>query len=109
MRVRLEALDVLLENTPAEALIADKAYDAYARVIGPLLKAGKTVVIPPRSTRKDQRDYDRHLYTARHLIENFFARLKEPVRCAHIAYSEASKSPAAPHLGPSELGRVNTT
>jgi len=25
-------------------------------------EAGKAVVIPPRSTRKDQRDYDQHLY-----------------------------------------------
>ncbi len=28
-------------------------------------------------TRKQQRDYDRHLYKARHLIENFFAKLKQ--------------------------------
>lgn len=25
----------------------------------------------------DQRDYDRYLYKARHLIENFFAKLKQ--------------------------------
>lgn len=43
----------------------------------PLPVAGKTVVIPPRSTRKEPRDYDRHLYKARHLIENFFAKLKQ--------------------------------
>ncbi len=51
-------------------------YDAQERVIEPLLEAGKEVVIPPRSTRKEQRNFDRHLYKARHLIENFFARLK---------------------------------
>ncbi|MEO9148674.1 MAG: IS5 family transposase [Burkholderiaceae bacterium] len=73
----LEGADVLLKDSEAEAVIADKAYDAQARVIEPLLKAGKQVVIPPRSTRKQQRDYDRHLYKARHLIENFFARLKQ--------------------------------
>jgi len=38
-----------------------------------LLKAGKPDGTPPRSRRKDQRDCDRHLYKARHLIENFFA------------------------------------
>lgn len=43
----------------------------------PLLEMGKTVVIPCLRTRKIQRDYDRHLYKARHLIENFFARLKQ--------------------------------
>ena len=54
-----------------------RAFDAQARVIEPLLAAGKAVVIPPRSTRKHQRDYDHDLYKARHLIENFFAKLKQ--------------------------------
>ncbi|WP_197329034.1 transposase [Ralstonia syzygii] len=58
-------------------VIADKAYDAQARVVDPLTQAGKAVVIPSIRTRKEQRDYDRHLYKARHLIENFFARLKQ--------------------------------
>lgn len=34
-------------------------------------------VIPPKSHRKEQRSYDRELYKARHLIENFFAKLKQ--------------------------------
>ena len=46
-------------------------------MVEPLLRAGKAVVIPPKSTRKHQRAYDAHLYKARHLIENFFARLKQ--------------------------------
>ena len=73
----LEGSDELLPGIQAECVIGDKAYDAQARVIEPLSKAGKTSVIPPRSSRKDQRDYDRHLYKARHLIENFFAKLKQ--------------------------------
>ena len=32
----LDGADVLLENTPADTVIADKAYDAQARVIEPL-------------------------------------------------------------------------
>lgn len=67
----------MLPGTPADTIIADKAYDAQARVIEPLMKAGKTVVIPPRGTRKEQRSHDEHLYKARHLIENFFAKLKQ--------------------------------
>ncbi|WP_371736357.1 transposase [Acidovorax sp. SRB_14] len=31
----------------------------------------------PRSNRKEPRNYDQHLYKARHVIENFFARLKQ--------------------------------
>ena len=73
----LQDSDVLLEHTPAQAVIADKAYDAQMRVIEPLIDAGKQVVIPPRNTRKDQSCHDKHLYQARHLIENFFAKLKQ--------------------------------
>jgi transposase len=58
-------------------VIADKAYDADERVLRPLQQAGKAFVIPPRSNRQNPREYDRELYKARHLIENFFARLKQ--------------------------------
>jgi transposase len=61
----------------ADALLADKAYDADERVIEPLLAAGKTAVIPPKRQRKAPRDYDRELYERRHLIENFFCKLKQ--------------------------------
>ena len=67
----------MLPDLEAEALIADKAFDADKRVIEPLTAAGKTVVIPPKSNRRSPRTYDRDLYKARHLIENFFARLKQ--------------------------------
>lgn len=68
---------MLLSNIAAQTVIADKGYDAQQRVIEPLLAAGKAVVVPSIRTRKVQRQYDRHLYKARHLIENFFARLKQ--------------------------------
>lgn len=61
----------------ADTLIADKAFDADERVIAPLSAAGKRAVIPPKANRKTSRDYDRDLYKARHLIENFFAKLKQ--------------------------------
>ena len=68
---------MLLVNTPAATVIADKAYDAEARVVDMLLAKGKDVVIPPKANRRVQRPYDRDLYKARHLIENFFAKLKQ--------------------------------
>ena len=46
-------------------------------MIIPLTEAGKGVVIPSKSNAKEPRDYDKHLYKARHLIENFFAKLKQ--------------------------------
>jgi transposase len=73
----LEGADAFLPQLEADTLLADKAYDADTRVIGPLLAAGKAAVIPPREHRKTQRDYDRDLYKERHLIENFFCRLKQ--------------------------------
>ncbi|MFE8647284.1 IS5 family transposase [Sphingomonas sp. NCPPB 2930] len=73
----LEGADALLADTPAQTVIADKAYDAQARLVAPLLERGKSVVIPSRATNKHPREHDRHLYKARHLIENFFARLKQ--------------------------------
>ena len=72
----------MLQDTPAQAVLADKAYDAQERVIEPLLRAGKTIVIPPRATCSEPREYDRHVYKARHLIENFFAKLKQFRRVA---------------------------
>ena len=69
--------DHLLPGLAANALIADKAFDADERVIEPLIAAGKTVVIPPKVNRKDIREYDRELFKARHLIENFFAKIKQ--------------------------------
>ena len=73
----LEGADLLLPAIQADTVIADKAYDADERVIRPLQQAGKAFVIAPRSNRQNPREYDRELYQARHLIENFFARLKQ--------------------------------
>ena len=67
----------LLKDLSPSAVVADKAYDAEERVIRPLEQAGKNCVIPPRGHRKHPRAYDRELYKARHLIENFFAKLKQ--------------------------------
>lgn len=67
---------MLLPLIEANTLLADKGFDADQRVLEPLEKAGKTAVIPPKANRKVQRDYDKELYKARHLIENFFAKLK---------------------------------
>src|SRR5438270_1088152 len=73
----LEGADILLPTLAAPVIIADKGYDADARVLQPLAQAGKTAVIPPKANRKTLRDYDKDLYQARHLIENFFCKLKQ--------------------------------
>ena len=73
----LDGADILLPQIEADIVIADKGFDADERVIAPLENAGKTTVIPPKANRKHKRDYDKELYKARHLIENFFAKLKQ--------------------------------
>lgn len=67
---------MLLAQIKARTVIADKGFDADGRALGPLRRAGKRVVIPPKSNRRQQRSCDKELYKARHLIENFFAKLK---------------------------------
>lgn len=73
----LDGADQLLPNVVADTVLGDKGYDADERVIEPLQAQGKTVVIPPRRNRQHLREYDQELYKARHLIENFFAMLKQ--------------------------------
>jgi len=87
----LEGADELLPDIQAETIIADKAYDADERVIQPLLKAGKTLVIPSKRNRKEPREYDKDLYKARHLIENFFAKLKQ-YRCLATRYDKLART-----------------
>jgi transposase len=94
----LVGADQLLPSMQAETLIADKAFDADARVIGPLAAAGKTTVIPPKANRRLPRDFDRELYKARHLIENFFAKLKQ-FRAIATRYDKTARNfLAAVHL-----------
>ena len=73
----LEGADVLLDNIKADALLVDKAYDADKLVLKRLEDRQCSLVIPPKSNRKEQRRYDKYLYKARHLIKNFFAKLKQ--------------------------------
>ena len=60
-----------------QALLADRASDAYERVLAVLKQAEVPSVIPPKAHRRQPRSADQHLYQARHLIENFFAQLKQ--------------------------------
>jgi transposase len=99
----LDGADVLLPQLEAETVIADKGFDADARVLIPLQKAGKTAVIPPKANRKEQREYDKELYKARHLIENFFAKLKL-FRAIATRYDKTARNfLAAIHLAASTI------
>jgi transposase len=63
--------------TQAEAVLADKAYDADERMRQKLAEKKCIAVIPSKKNRVYPIDYDKHTYKDRHLIENFFAKLKQ--------------------------------
>ena len=71
----------LIENIDFEALLADKAFDADW-LLEELDERGAKAVIPPKSNRKVQRMIDFEMYKWRHLIENYFCKLKEYKRIA---------------------------
>jgi len=66
----------LIKDMTFGALLADKAFDAdWLRT--ELDERGALAVIPPRRHRKKQINVDRVMYRWRHLIENYFAKIKE--------------------------------
>lgn len=69
-------VEPLIKDREFGALLADKAFDADWLVKN-LTERGSKVVIPPRSNHKAPREYDKEIYKWRHLVENFFCKLKE--------------------------------
>ena len=69
----------LIAELQAEDLLADRRYDTDA-IIRHALQAGMTSVIPPKKNRKVLREYDKHIYKLRHLVENTFLHLKKMAR-----------------------------
>ena len=65
----------LLEGLDAGAALADKGYDTDA-ILAALEADNIVAVIPPKSNRIVQRDYDEDLYKERHKIECLFGFLK---------------------------------
>jgi len=72
---------LLLEGIECEAFLGDKAYDAdWLRQM--LQERAIEAVIPPRKGRKNPATYDENKYKWRHLVENFFQKLKDFKRIA---------------------------
>ena len=72
----LRGTAVLIERLSGGQLLADRAFDAnWLRQA--LAKVAVEAVIPPKSNRRFPAKFDRDTYKWRHLIENFFGKLKE--------------------------------
>ena len=93
----LAGADALLPQMAADLLSADRAFDADKRVLQPLAAAGKSAVIPPRPNRMAPRQFDQELYKARHLVENFFCKLKQ-FRAIATRYDKTARNFLAVHL-----------
>ena len=66
----------VIRDVPFDALLADKAFDAdWLRT--ELDQRGAYAVIPPKANRKLRIVYDEAMYKWRHLVENYFAKIKE--------------------------------
>ncbi|WP_206407744.1 IS5 family transposase [Pseudomonas oleovorans] len=71
----------LIADVRFDALLADKAFDVNW-LIQELGKRGAQVVISQMPRRRAPLEIDREIYKWRHLIENFFCKLKEFKRIA---------------------------
>ena len=72
----LRETDTLIRDLTAGHLLVDRAFDAdWLR--NDLTDRGITPIIPPKSNRKFPAEFDKETYKWRHLIENYFGKLKE--------------------------------
>ena len=71
----------LIDGVEFEGLIADKAFD-NDRIIAELTGRGSKIVVSQMPNRKAPLAIDLDIYKWRHLIENFFCKLKEFKRIA---------------------------
>ncbi|MBF0325786.1 MAG: transposase, partial [Alphaproteobacteria bacterium] len=71
----------LIEDLPAEIVMADTAYDAdhFRQMIA---DKGAIAVIPNNPSRAHKHPLDKHLYAQRHLVECCFSKLKQFRRVA---------------------------
>ena len=87
----------LIDGLSFKALIADKAFDSDA-ILADLDDRGAKVVISQHPRRSKPRVIDKEMYKWRHLIENFFCKLKEFKRIARRADKTDQSFSAMIHL-----------
>ncbi|MEH3099985.1 IS5 family transposase [Sphingomonas adhaesiva] len=80
---RYDSVEVpsLIEGIAFDGLIADKAFDSNA-LVAELNERGARIVISQHPGRAQKLKIDAAIYAWRHLIENFFCKLKEFKRIA---------------------------
>ena len=76
-----KAAAALIKGRTFGTLIADAAFDANW-ILEEMDRRQAEIVIEQHPNRNTPRQIDRHIYKWRHLIENFFAKLKDFKRIA---------------------------
>ena len=77
----LKGVESLIEDVDLKALLGDKAFDADW-LLHRLQGDGVEVVIGQKANRRSPLQIDEEVYKWRHLIENYFCKLKEFKRIA---------------------------
>jgi transposase len=90
-------VEPLLDGVALGALVGDKAFDSdWLRL--ELNERGTLAVIPPNGSRATTIPYDAEIYKWRHLVENFFQKIKEFRRIATRYDKTDTSFRAAIHL-----------
>lgn len=87
----------LLKGIDFDALLADKAFDSNS-IIADLNERGAQIVISQHPRRAKPIAIDLEIYKWRHLVENFFCKLKEFKRIAMRADKTDDSFKAAIYL-----------
>lgn len=66
----------MLAGQKADAVLADKGYDADC-IVNEREAMGADAVIPPKSNRSMLRSHDAYLYRERNVIERMFCKMKQ--------------------------------
>ena len=80
-RFETVGVEALIEGINFGALLGDKAFDSNT-IVAVLSKRGAKIVISQHPRRSQPLKIDGEMYKWRHLIENFFGKLKEFKRIA---------------------------
>lgn len=83
----------LIDGLTFGAMLADKAFDADA-LRDELANRTADAVIPAKTNRKVDIPHDKEAYKWRHLIENYFSKIKE-FRGVNTRYDKTDESYAA--------------
>ncbi len=92
-RSEIVGVPELIDGLKFEALLADKAFDAD-RLRAELTRRKAEAVIPAKRNRKLHIPHDAEIYKWRHLIENYFSKIRE-FRGINTRYDKTDISYAA--------------